>query len=209
MLEGVALLQGLAECGHCGRRIDRQMRMAPVRTAGDTVDPVRRLAAHHADRMIASVLNRQNRSTATGLRFTASRAASLRRSWRIPRFQPVGPAAEGELLSVRQAARELEVSPSTLHCLVNDGFLPAEQVAPGAPWRIRLDEPMRARFQAELPAGYVAMREAVRRLGVSRQTVVQWFKRGKLDAVMIYRGKRKGLAIKVVGPGPSLFERPE
>jgi len=41
-----------------------------------------------------------------------------------------------------------------------------------------------------------AMREAIRALGVSRQTVLQRVKRCELEAVHITRGRRKGLRIK-------------
>ena len=46
------------------------------------------------------------------------------------------------------------------------------------------------------------MREAMRALGVSRQTVLQRVKRGELAAVHIMRGKQKGLRIKVIGRQP-------
>ena len=36
---------------------------------------------------------------------------------------------------------------------------------------------------------------------------MQWVKRGKLAARLIYRGKRKGLVIKVLDPDPGLFRR--
>jgi hypothetical protein len=44
------------------------------------------------------------------------------------------------------------------------------------------------------------MREAMRALGVSRQTVLQRVKRGELAAVHIMRRNQKGLRIKVIGP---------
>src|SRR6516162_5727155 len=40
---------------------------APIRTAEDTVDLLRRLAVHYPDAVIAGILNRQGRNTATGL----------------------------------------------------------------------------------------------------------------------------------------------
>ena len=46
------------------------------------------------------------------------------------------------------------------------------------------------------------MREAIRALGVSRQTVLQRVKRGELEAVHIVRGKQKGLRIKVLDRQP-------
>src|SRR4249920_518973 len=76
-----------------------------IRTDEDTVDLVRRLAVHYPDAIIAGILNRQGRRTARGMSFTASRVASLRTHWHIPRHQPGDPPAEGELLNVAQAAR--------------------------------------------------------------------------------------------------------
>ena len=49
-----------------------------LRTDEDTIDLVRRLAAHYPDATIAHILNRQNRRTAHGLSFTAGRVQSLR-----------------------------------------------------------------------------------------------------------------------------------
>ena len=51
------------------------------------------------------------------------------------------------------------------------------------------------------------MRDAIRRLGVSRQTVLQRVKRGELDAVHVCQGRRKGIYIKVLEQQPGLFEQ--
>jgi excisionase family DNA binding protein len=51
------------------------------------------------------------------------------------------------------------------------------------------------------------MIEATKKLGVSRQTVLQRVKRGELEAVHVGGGKRKGLRSKVVDDQPQLFER--
>ena len=179
----------------------------PLRTAEDTVEFVRRLAAHHPDRVIAGILNRQGKRTARGLRFDRNRVGNLRRQAGIACYRPPAQAPEGAAVSVLQAARELGLAASTVHRWINDGFIPAEQVIPGAPWRVRLTPELRALFVEEAPPGYVPMREALRALGVSRQTVLQWVKRGKLEAVMICRGKRKGLRIKVVDQDPGIFGR--
>ena len=48
-------------------------------------------------------------------------------------------------------------------------------------------------------------REAMRVLGVSRQTVLQRVKCGELEAVHIVRGKQKGLRIKVIARQSQLF----
>jgi hypothetical protein len=50
------------------------------------------------------------------------------------------------------------------------------------------------------------MQDATKILGVSRQTVLQRVKRGELEAVHVYRGKRKGLRIKMIDDHPDLFQ---
>src|SRR5260370_5382817 len=65
-----------------------QRRPAAVRTDEDTVALVCRLAVHYPGAVIAGILNRQERRTAYGHRFTANLVGSLRRSWDIPRFEP-------------------------------------------------------------------------------------------------------------------------
>jgi hypothetical protein len=95
--------------------------------------------------------------------------------------------------------------PSTLHRCLNAGIIVGEQITPGAPWRIRMTEELRARFVDQAPPEYLPMIEARRKLGVSRQTVLQRVKRGELQAVYVYRGRRKGLRIRVIDAQPNLF----
>src|SRR6516164_109541 len=59
-----------------------------IRTNEDTLSLLSRLAALYPDDVIAGILNRQGRKTATGERFTANQVGSLRRYHNIPRFQP-------------------------------------------------------------------------------------------------------------------------
>ena len=92
-----------------------------------------------------------------------------------------------------------------MHRWVNDGFIPAEQPTPGAPWQIRLTDELRARFVEHAPDGYLPMLEATHALGVSRQTVLQRVKRGELDAVHVRLGRRKGLRINVTQADNALF----
>ena len=180
-------------------------RPATIRTDEDTVALVRRLAVHYPDAVIAGILNKQDRATARGLRFTTNHVGNLRRHWNIPRFEPTTEPLGGELLSIKQAATILGIAPSTIHRWVNDGFIAAEQLTPGAPWRIRLDDELRRRFVEEAPGGHVTMQEATKMLGVSRQTVLQRVRRGELDAVHVYCGRRKGLRIRVIDSQPDLF----
>ena len=169
---------------------------APIRTAEDTVDLLRRLAAHYSDAVIAGILNRQGRKTATGMSFTANRVSSLRTHWDIPCFEHTQQANETPCVTIEAAAPALGVAPSTLHRWLNDGFIAGEQVTPGAPWRIRLDDELRARFVENVPEGYVTMLKATHLLGVSRQTILQRVKRGELHAVHVSCGRRKGLRIQ-------------
>jgi DNA invertase Pin-like site-specific DNA recombinase/uncharacterized protein YndB with AHSA1/START domain len=186
----------------------RSYKAPRIRTDEDTIELVRRLAVHYPDAIIAGILNRQGRWTAHGDRFTANKVGNLRRYWKIPRFDSSGVPSEGELVTVSKAAEMLDVAPSTVHRWLADGFIAGEQITPGAPWRIRINEELRARFVEEAPEGYIPMLEATRVLGVSRQTVLQRVKRGKLSAVHVRRGRRKGLVIKVLDTQPSLFDNP-
>ena len=129
-----------------------------IRTDDDTVDLVRRLAVHYPDAIIAGILNRQGRRTPRGLSYTAGRVQGLRHYWGIPRHQPATSApAEGELLNVAQAARQLGIAPSTLLRWLNDGFIAGEQVTPGAPWRVRLTDQLRGMLTDTTPDGWVPL----------------------------------------------------
>ena len=178
-----------------------------IRTSEDTIDLLRRLAVHYPDAQIAGILNRQHRTTARGMSFTASRVQSLRHHWKIPCHQPGGngQAPEGELLNVTAAARELGIAPSTLLRWLDDGFVAGEQITPGAPWQIRLTSELRGMLTDTTPDGWVPLGYATQALGVSRQTVLQKVKRGELRAVLTRTGRRKGLRIEVPAPQDGLF----
>jgi predicted DNA-binding transcriptional regulator AlpA len=176
-----------------------------IRTDEDTLALLQRLAVHYPDAVIAGILNRQGRRTARGDRFTAHHVGSLRRYRHIPRCAPPAEPASGQLVTIKAAAKLLGLAPSTIHRWLNDGFLAGEQLTPGAPWRIRLTDELRARFVEEAPPGYLPMLETTLRLGVSRQTVLQRVKRGELEALHVRCGRRKGLRIKVLDTQPSLF----
>ena len=102
---------------------------------------------------------------------------SLRRYRNIPCFQAPADPPAGDVVTIRQAARILGIVPGTIHRWLNDGFIAGEQLTPGAPWRIRMTDDLRARFVEEAPPDYLPMLEATLRLGVSRQTVLQRVKR--------------------------------
>src|SRR5260370_784438 len=92
------------------------------RTDEDTISLLRRLAALYPDEVIAGILNRQDRKTATGERFTANQAGSLRRYRNIPRFQPSSAEPPtGELVSIRKAAQILGMNTSSITRWLSDG----------------------------------------------------------------------------------------
>jgi DNA invertase Pin-like site-specific DNA recombinase len=176
-----------------------------LRTDEDTVDLVRRLAAHYPDAVIAPILNRQGRRTARGLSFTAGRVQSLRHHYEIPCHTSTDDPKEGEPLTVADAAEQLGLAASTLHRWLADGFITGEQLTPGAPWRIRLTDEIRNLFVDDAPEGWLAMLEATLAYGVSRQTIMQRVKRGELKAVHVRTGRRKGLRIQPPPTQEGLF----
>jgi DNA invertase Pin-like site-specific DNA recombinase len=184
--------------------VPRFQPMGP-RTDEDTISLLRRLAALYPDEVIAGILNRQGRKTATGERFTTNQVGSLRRYRNIPCFQPPAEPPEGELATIRKAAQILSLNTSTIHRWLADGFIAGEQITPGAPWQIRITDELRARIVEQAPPDYLPMLETTIKLGVSRQTVLQRVKRGELEAVLVRQGRRKGLRIKVIDNQPSLL----
>ena len=140
--------------------------------------------------------------------FTANGIANLRHDWKIVCYPAPGTALAG-----RVAHRGIRCRP-TGRCGIDS--LPAE-------WRIHRGRASHARgSQAhshdpttqesdvpEVPRGYLAMPQASRILGVSRQTIMQRVKRRELSAVHVRRGKQKGLRIRVLDSQPQLFDPPE
>src|SRR6266446_9176146 len=129
------------------------------RTDEDTISLLRRLAVLYPDEVIAGILNRQGRKTATEERFTANQVGSLRRYRNIPRLQPPATPPDGELVTIRKAALILGMNTSTIHRWLNDGFIAGEQVTPGAPWQIRLNDELRTRIVEEAPPEDLPMLE--------------------------------------------------
>ncbi len=175
------------------------------RTSEDTVDLIRRLAAHTNDQLIAAILNKQGRRTGTGLPFSQSRVKYVRQQHRIPAAPPPDP--DNGLVTIEQAATQLGVSNATVYRWLRAGLVPGEQITPHAPWRIRLTDELRSRFVPAVPHGYLPLDEAAKRLGCARQTVLHKVQRGELHAVQVVAGRRKGLRIKVNGPEAGLFDK--
>ena len=175
------------------------------RTSEDTVELVRKLAAHTGDQQIAAILNKQGRRTGTGLPFNQPRVAYLRTKHAIPAAPPPDPASD--LFTVEQAAIELGVAQTTIYRWLRAGLLPAEQTTAHAPWRIRLTPEVRSRFVPDVPDDFLPLDQAAKRLGCARQTVLHKVQRGELHAVQVISGRRKGLRIQVKGAATGLFDQ--
>ena len=175
------------------------------RTSEDTVELVRKLAAHTGDQQIAAILNKQGRRTGTGLPFNQPRVASIRVKHAIPAAPPPDP--DSDLFTVEQAASELGVAKTTIYRWLRAGLLPAEQTTAHAPWRIRLTPEVRSRFVPDVPDDYLPLDQAAKRLGCARQTVLHKVQRGELHAVQVISGRRTGLRIQVKGSATGLFDQ--
>ena len=73
----------------------------------------------------------------------------------------------------------------------------AEVVIARAPHRIRMTQELRARFRNTVAEGFVPVEEAMRSLAVSRQTVWNRIKAGRLASQHVVRGPEKGLYVQL------------
>ena len=68
-----------------------------------------------------------------------------------------------------------------------------------------MTDELKAKFTEAAGDGFIAMQEATRALGVTRQTVLQPVKRGEIEAAHVTKGGKRGLRIKVIERQPTLF----
>ena len=177
----------------------------------ELIELIATLARELSDAQIARVLNTRGIVTPKGLPFTANRVAVTRSSHGIactPRLARLGP----DIYSPDQARKLLGVDASTVIRWVQDGLLQGEQVAPSAPWRVRVtDDDVRRLKATDAPAGWLTLKAAAIALGVSQQAVLQQLNHGKLEAVRVRVGKRSSWRIHVpkelCDRQPTLFER--
>jgi predicted DNA-binding transcriptional regulator AlpA len=182
-------------------------------TSEDTLDLIRRLASRYDDTTIAQILGQQNRRTATGLPFRKTHVRALRAYHDIPGYQPppenVTPGCQdATVVSIPDAGHQLGVSTATIYRWLRDGFVTGEQLTPGAPWQVRIDQQLRDRVRPQAPDGWLPLSQAAARLGVARQTVLNKVQRGELNAIYLTRGRRKGLRIQAGHDQAGLFDTP-
>jgi transposase len=176
-------------------------------TSQEALDFVRQLAPQHSDEQIAFILNRKRLLTGQGNAFTPRRVAYYRERLDLPAPDAQARVVCGEsgCMTTGDAAAALGVSEDTVGRWARDGFLPGHQVMPHAPWRVHITDEVRAKVVPDTPPDWLNLAEASDALGRSRQTILQWVKSGRLKAVQVTSGKRKGLRIKVNRQSVGLF----
>jgi DNA invertase Pin-like site-specific DNA recombinase len=102
------------------------------------VDVVRDLARTQPDAQIARILNRLGYRTGVGNAWTQTRVLSLRRSHKIPVFDPT--QDRRMTLTMAEAASALGVSATTIRTMITGGLLPARQPIAHAPWAIQRED---------------------------------------------------------------------
>ncbi len=175
----------------------------------DVLDFVRRLAPQYTNEQIAFILNGKHLRTGQGNSFTARRVASLRLRLGIPSPRVTTPVDTDDAgwMDVPSAARELGVSTDTVRRWAREGFLEARQVLPQAPWRIHVTEDVRRKVVPDAPTGWLGLADAAKAFGRSKQTILHWVQSGRLQAVQVTSGKRKGLRIELEKEPVGLFAR--
>lgn len=178
------------------------------RATGDQVlDFVRRLAPQYTNEQIAFILNGKRLRTGQGNSFTTKRVATLRLRLGIPSPKVTTPVDtdDANWMDVPAAARELGVSVDTIRRWAREGFLEGRQVMPQAPWRIHITDEVRQRVVPDAPAGWLGLADAAKALGRSKQTVLHWVQSGRLQALQVTSGRRKGLRIELEKGSIGLF----
>jgi DNA invertase Pin-like site-specific DNA recombinase len=167
-------------------------------TPVDVVNLVRELATRHTDQQIARILIRKRiKSAKDGLPFNAQRVANLRNHHGIECYRKSNDR-DAPAFTVDEAANILSVGQQTVLLWLKSGLLKGDQLTPGAPWRVYIsDEDKQHLNAADAPQGWLPLRQAASRLGVSAQTVANWVKSGKVNYVYVTKGQRRGMRIDV------------
>ena len=161
------------------------------RTSEDDIELVKKLAVEFDDAQIARTLNKQGRRSGRGIPYTKESVSSMRGRYKILRGEVKAIDPTSGPFTADEAARELNVTMSTIHRWLKDGLLVGKQIASGAPWQITLDESTRSRLTGgSAPDGWVGLTSAARHLGTSKSNVAHLVKSAKINAVRVQDGKR-------------------
>src|SRR6202140_3673728 len=145
---------------HTQLEMDRPRSATATPTPMEALEGIRRMAVHHGDDQIASVLNRLGYATGKGNRWNQNRVATARKNHSISGQRRA--LANPDRVSLNEAARLSGISHRSIERLVEAGFLQRKQAAPRAPWEIRrsdLDgEPVRSILESLRRTGKLVLR---------------------------------------------------
>jgi hypothetical protein len=106
---------------------------------------------------------------------------------------------------VADAAKVLGTAPSTLHRLLNDGFIAGEQLTPATPWRIRLAGEVRTLFVDDAPKDWLVIQDATNTLRASPPDRVAACQARRTRCRARPCRVQKGLRIRVPDAADGLF----
>jgi len=104
------------------------------KTAAKDLELIQKMALRYSDAEIAMVLSKLGRKTGKGNRWTQSSVRTIRTKHGI---KPAPKRGDDGILNLAQAKHYCGASGSTIMRLINANILPAEQVAPFAPYEIK------------------------------------------------------------------------
>jgi DNA invertase Pin-like site-specific DNA recombinase len=105
-------------------------------TSKDAVEVVRQMAGRFTDEAIAVTLNRLGMRTGIGNTWDKNRVYSLRHHHQFPNFDPQQSHSN---ITLKEAARRLQVSEGSVRQMIVEKKLPATQVVECAPWEIPVE----------------------------------------------------------------------
>jgi DNA invertase Pin-like site-specific DNA recombinase len=114
-------------------------------TAPQVMELIREISKVCRDATTAATLNRLGYRTGTGKAWRAHSIASVRYQYRLPNF-----SKGKDWLTLKQTAKQLQVSETVVKRLISQGTLPASQAVPSAPWVIRRADLDLGAVQAEV-----------------------------------------------------------
>jgi hypothetical protein len=102
-------------------------------TSLEAIEVVRQMAGKFSDELIAATLNRLGLRTGIGNTWNKHRVYSVRQYHQLPAFDAACPQ---RMVTLKEAADRLHVSPASIRRMIADKKLSASQVVECAPWEI-------------------------------------------------------------------------
>jgi hypothetical protein len=97
------------------------------------------MAGKFSDQQIAATMNRLRLRTGVGNSWNMMRVRSARSYYQLPAFRRDDHANEAKEVTVKVAARRLNVSEGIVRRMIEEKILPARQVVVCAPWQIPVE----------------------------------------------------------------------